>query len=496
MGEPRRVWDAVCRHTDGMAIGSTMAALWSRGALRTLAGAERTGFGKLRAGLGANAGFLHVAIRLLADQGWVTCAGEGGTDELVITPTRAGRVVMTGLAGAYQGLPLAAEQDALAPFAELAERDWDLPSAGVPPAVRHQVLSHLNGHLIAPVMFATTRRGFALTGTAARILARPGWVRDGGFTPDGEIALKMARQYRYPMIYLPLLRAVPELIFGDPARASSGYDTHLDRDLDLRFSGDVFAATCRAPFLDIALPLFDREPAADQPAMVVDVGCGDGTLLQTLYEAVLNRTRRGGQLGEYPLLMVGADPSPVARRMTADRLSAAGIPHLVMDGDIADPAGLARELGAAGHDAGDALHVCKSAIHDRAYREPRPPAASPAPAVLTAFARPDGTAIPASRVALNLAEQFRSWLPLARRHGWIVIEAHSAAAATVAALIGRSPVTALDATHGYSGQYPVEPEVFAWAARAGGFTSRAHSEPAAGALGHPLLTIDHFVPEP
>ena len=72
-----RVWGMVCRHIDGMAIGSTMAALASHGALRALAAADRTEFGKLRVGLGAQAGFLHVAIRLLADQGWVTCAGRG-----------------------------------------------------------------------------------------------------------------------------------------------------------------------------------------------------------------------------------------------------------------------------------------------------------------------------------------------------------------------------------------------------------------------------------
>jgi len=295
------------------------------------------------------------------------------------------------------------------------------------------------------------------------------------------MAVAMARQYRYPMVYLPLLRSVPELIFGDPLAAlptagDVGQDeTHLDRDLDIRFSGEVFAALCRAPFLQIALPLFDREPLAAQPALVVDTGCGDGTLLETLYAAVRTQTARGRSLEEYPLLMVGTDPSPVARRTTAARLTAAGIPHLIMDGDIADPARMARDLAAAGHDARDALHVCKSAIHDRAYHPPAPPATeTPPPAAMTAFAHPGGGAIPASQMALNLAEMFRTWRPLARRHGWIVIEAHSVRSATAAALIGRTLATALDATHGYSCQYPVEPEVFAWAARAGGFTSRAH----------------------
>jgi hypothetical protein len=526
MAEARDVWNAVCRHIDGMAIGSTMAALESHGALRTLAAGDQTEFGKLRASLGANAGFLHVAIRLLADQGWVTCAGQGGTDELTITPTEPGRVVMTRLAPAYADaarfLPFAgraaaavasagadagadadadadagADADALlGPFLERAERGWDLPIA------HQQVLSHLNGHLIAPVMYGLTRDERPIAGIAARVLALVGWAESDGdsarLTAAGRLAVAMARQYRYPMVYLPLLRSVPELIFGDltgptAGPAASEDDTHLDRDLDISFSGEVFAATCRAPFLETSLPVFGREPVASQPALVVDMGCGDGTLLETLYTAVRDQTVRGPRLGEHPLLMVGADPSPVARRVAAARLAAAGVPHLIMDGDIADPGRLARELAAAGHDAARALHVCKSAIHDRAYVEVSGWDKSVPPDAMTAFARPDGSAIPASRMALNLAELFRGWRPIASRHGWIVIEAHSVRSATAAALTGRTLATALDATHGYSCQYPVEPEVFCWAARTAGFTSRAHHEPGASALGHTQLTIDHFV---
>ena len=243
-----------------------LAALASHGALRILAAADRTEFGKLRAGLGAQPGFLHVAIRLLADQGWVTCAGEGGTDELTITPTPGGRVVMTRLAGAYAeaarflilagrvGADPVAADAALGPFLEAVRGDWGLPVTAAPADVRHQVLAHLNGHLIAPVMFGLMQANRPPAGNAAQILARLGWVRrDGGadrLTAAGEMAMVLARQHRYPMVYLPLLRSVPGLIFGDlpaalPVAGAVGDDeTHLDRDLDIRFSGEVFAATC------------------------------------------------------------------------------------------------------------------------------------------------------------------------------------------------------------------------------------------------------------
>jgi hypothetical protein len=533
---PVRVWDSVCRHIDGVVISSTMAALGEHGALAMLASAERTGFGALRRRLNANAGYLAVAIRLLADQGWVTCAGEAGTDDLGIEPTAAGRAVMTeyahGYAAAARFLPLAdrildAPAGDLARFAALMRREWDLPPPGTEPGsapARRQVLAHLDGHLLAPLMYALTRRDAPMVIPAAEILALRDWAHVAGgqakLTAAGEVALVLAGQYRYPMVYLPLLRQVPALIFGDPGPAvPEGTETHLDRELDIRFSGDVFASVCRTPFLDIALPLFDREPVSGQPALVVDTGCGDGTMLAALYAAIGERTERGRQIAAHPLLMVGADPSPVARRVAASRLTAAGVPHLIMDGDIARPAALGRALAARGLDPADALHVCKSAIHDRAYHPPVPaaplipiaphdpsaphtpgappavagePAAAPPPCS-GAYARPDGTAIPATRMALDLAAFFRRWRPLTSRHGWLVIEAHAVPPATTARLLGRTVVTALDATHGYSCQYPVEPEVFAWAAATAGFRSRAHAEPAASALGHTLLTIDHFV---
>jgi hypothetical protein len=166
-----------------------------------------------------------------------------------------------------------------------------------------------------------------------------------------------------------------------------------------------------------------------------------------------------------------------------------------MDGDIADPDGFARALRAAGLDPANALHICKSAIHDRAYR-PVPASPSghvPAPECAGAYALPDGGAIPAQAVAADLAALFARWRDLTRRHGWLVIEAHAIPGTKAPALIGRTLVTVLDATHGYSCQYPVEPEVYAWAAKSAGLRSRAHRAPAADVIGHTALTIDHFV---
>ncbi len=534
------VWDQVCRHIDGLAIGSTVAALHERGALRAIVAGGPASIGELRRSLGANAGYLQVAIRMLADQGWVTRAGQPGTDALTIEPSPCGRVVMEQFAPWYQlaarFLPVAERIDevlfgradraglrALASCHYLMSRQWQLPADVLTDRARRQVLAHLSGHLVAPIMSVLARRGFlgppaesrlpdpAAEGNrdallhAFAILACQGWAAIDGekarLTPAGLLAAACARQYWYPVSYLPMIRRVPQLLFGDAAafwaERAAAEESYVDRALDIRFSGDVFTASCRTPFLGMTLPIFDERPVEAQPTMVVDVGCGDGTLLETLYAEVRARTRRGRCLNDHPLLMVGAEPSPVARRSAAERLHAAGVPHVITDGDITDPDALSLAMGALGLDPADALYVSKSVIHDRTYREPAEEhaAVAPLPVSTGAFAAPDGAAIPPSRIVLSLVALFRSWRRLARRHGFLVIEAHTVDPATAARLIGRTIATAFDATQGYSNQYPVEPDVFYWAARAGGFRSCQHREAGAETVGHTVLTVDHFLVE-
>ena len=45
----------------------------------------------------------------------------------------------------------------------------------------------------------------------------------------------------------------------------------------------------------------------EQPLVVADMGCGDGTLLKTIYLYVKAETQRGRHLDEYPLTMCGVD---------------------------------------------------------------------------------------------------------------------------------------------------------------------------------------------
>ncbi|HYH83727.1 MAG TPA: hypothetical protein VEX86_28305 [Longimicrobium sp.] len=534
----RPVWEAVCRQIDGVAVGSTVAALGERGVFELL---EREPGATLRRVLdhaGGNPGHLNVALRLLASQGWVTREGTPGTDEMRFTLTHEGRhgarlaplytraaallpeardLLRAGSAGA------AGMVGVLHGWAERVRGGWGIPRDGVPLGVQWQVRHHLDGHAAAPVMgllalaghlpasaerpeidLSAAEGGTKALGPLWDVLAALGWAtREGDrvtLTPPGEVAASFARQYWYPLSYLETFIRVPELLFGDAGAlregAGGGDETHVDRALDIAFSGGVFDRTCRGPFLEAVLPLFDQEPLSAQPTAVVDTGCGNGALLLALWEGVRDGTLRGRGMDAHPLVLVGVDPSPVARETTAARLAAAGAPHRVADGDVTDPAALARTLAALGVNPYAALHVSKSVIHNRTWRPPAvAPPADRIPRSTGAFAAPDGAIIPNVMVERNLAELFGAWLPLARAHGMLVIEAHTAPPEVVAELLGRTVSTLMDATHGYSGQLLVEPEVFVEAAREAGLTARSHRA-LGGSTGLTVLTLTHFVAPP
>jgi len=534
------LWNSVCRHIDGIAVGSTLVALAEYGVLDMLAREPNLSMGRILERIGGNMGYLHVGLRLLACQGWLVRAGIPGTDEMTFTLTSEGQLIAK-LIPFYQqavsflpkarhilqaplGEGLAEILPDLTVFCEYLQRGWDLPQQGIPGLTWWQVRYHLDGHVIAPIMtllglynlpklIQKSESLLALEEIEGdpdilieifKVLACMRWVEIEGqrivFTPKGMVAIAYAQQYWYPMSYLETLIEVPKLLFGDPsvlhAKADSEAELHVNRKLDIQFSGAVFENTCQQPFLDIALPIFEQTPLAEQPIAVVDTGCGNGALLKALYEGVRDRTLRGQHLLEYPLAIVGVEPSAVARETTTATLGLAGIPdYYVVEGDIANPEDLAGKLYDLGIDPYRAVHVSKAVIHNRPYH---PPAIQPDPyhnsaRSLGAFSTPDGAAIPNVHLEQNLVEHFQQWQDLSRLYGLLVIEAHTAPPSTIANLLGNSIATILDATHGYSNQYPVEPEVFLAAAQAAGFVLRKHRTLGTKTVGHPMLTLNHFV---
>lgn len=521
-------------HIDGISIGSTVFSLKKHGVFKELITSESPlNASVLSQTTGAREGFFHVAMRLLAHQGFIQYTGATDTTLDIISLTHEGREWLNFL-DYYDQIPKISEmtqklKEALANQRKGIPSDFfmpSVPSAIDPSSMAKRVSDHILGEMTAVIMtelyLDTQMRQLLMTGKSVsnheclpdehsvwkfiiEILRANNWVRDDSnglsFSDMGLLALEWTPQYFYPVSYLCTFRRAPELIFGpEPiplSYPSADLETHVDRRLDITFSGIVYRNICRNRLLGMVLPLFDSIPLEEQPQSIVDTGSGDGSLLLDIYSAVREKTLRGRSLKSFPLAIVGVEYNQAACEATGEALERAGIDlAFAIPGDIGNPEALAEHLSMIGLDPFNALHVSKSVLHNRVYTQPRntdrlrrwkPLANSP-------FVSPDGKLIGPAEIECNLVELFEDWKPFVQRHGMVVIEAHAVDPGFTCLSAGRNIITCMEATHGYSGQYLMDYNAFLRAVSEAGYESRGFGALSGMSFGSPTLTINHFFP--
>jgi SAM-dependent methyltransferase len=492
-------------HHDGIVVGATIGALQRHRLLDHLFQAKRLAMRELLERFPCNAGYLHVALRCLALQGWLRRAGAPGSEAMTfeVTPlgewasahfpryTEVAALVYSDVS-MEQRLFHEAELDTagIESYAGLVEdcrNGWGLRREGLPEQqgkLLDIVDAHLSGMLTGPLMIALKMRGL-LEGdyfpmeeipeprqnlkTGLTLLEHLGWVvREGTryrFTEVGRVACEFTLHYGLTLSYLPMYRRLPELIFhsaGHVTHVQQGQEeTHVDRVLNVLASG-----VAHRPYFEdsdaIITGIFNREPLEEQPRFVADMGCGDAIWLKRIYGVVRTKTLRGRHLDQHPLLMVAADYNVKALEVARRTLDAAGVPHIALFGDVTDPAQFAAALAERGMDIGDGLHIRAFIDHNRRYTPPEDSlAADPRPILSTgAYADQDGNAIPNNHLEQSLIEHLRRWVPYINRHGVIIIEAHNVCPDIAARYNGKTHATAFDTYHGYSNQYPLDFEAF------------------------------------
>ncbi|MCB8822129.1 AprA-related methyltransferase [Microvirga rosea] len=498
-------WSTLCHHCDGIALGTTLETLYEAGVLERLRQTPMSAQ-EMSRHFGLSSGFAALAGKLLQSQALVEYGGGifhlsgTGKDALEHPRSFLGMRARIGQATALLEALIAGGGNEPAGGIDLAF----LKDGGLSERWRQQAL----GPLAAVAWFGLDRRGIlqkfkddpyrpadAAEKAALKIQEAVGWIAfdangNAHVTETGRAALNFAVQYAYPICYLPTFASVPALLHtGKQLPRVNGEETHVDRSLDIAFSGAVFSKTCRDPFFDMALPLFDGA-AGEQPVAIVDTGSGDGTVLRSLFEAVRTRTQRGQVLDRHPLVLVGVEVNEVARRATEERLSELGVPVRAILGDIGDPRHIAVALTALEIDPMRVLHVNKSVIHNRTFLVPEYRYA--APETKAVFTRPGGDLIAPDLLFSNLVEFFADWKPFLGRHGMISIEAHTVAPERAASRIGGNLITLLDAAHGYSTQYLVEIDVHRKAQDLAGIRRLAQHDIGAAMVGAPIMSIDHL----
>ncbi len=490
----RRYRQEIFRHLDGLVVAPIAHTLWEQGVLQELALHKNKRLEELAQHFSANEGYMNVALRCLCSQGWLQQEVSADGSDIQFSITQAGIEALPLLAlyspSVQWLLQAPAENKELLhadgfPHWKKAVAHFKSLTPDGESLVYQQIYKHIEGLLIGPVVVHLAMRGMFHkyfmeasfspgefhkdAGSFKELLdfmLHLGWFteRKGtySFSEKGLFFARRASAYGVTVSYLPTFIKLKDLIFGDPAvlRSANPHEAeqHVDREMNVWGSGGAHT-TYFKKIDEIIINLFNQ-PIADQPKGILDMGCGNGAFLKHIYEVIEQRTLRGSLLEEHPLFLVGADFNETALRVTRANLIQADIWAKVIWGDIGRPDLLASDLKEH-YDItlADLLNVRTFLDHNRIWTTPKHMDETRQSTSSGAFAT-KGQRIPNKLVEESLLEHFKKWAPYVNKFGLLLIELHTINPALAAQHIGQTPVTAYDATHGFSDQYIVELDVF------------------------------------
>ena len=510
------------RYSHGLASIPFLHALRERGGLALLESGPLSAE-RLAQGLSANRGYLDVALRMLVGLEWIRPAADGryeATSELANARSIPGGI-MDLYRFPFDDYVRGGAAESLEPWLELSERRWNSDHPFLP--------DFLDGLLVIPLLLALQtqkrlevierkRKGDGETVATLRLRVEPhvrrtverlfvamGWAKRAGRT------LHLSRAGRFVVdrifitavlaSYRPMFVRAEELLFGDARRVferdAKGHETHVDRTVNVIGSGFQHEKFFTA-LADLVIRCFEGEDYESQPKYIVDMGCGDGTLLKRLYEAVRDRTPRGKVLDTHPVIPVGVDFNEKALAEASRTL--AGIQHIAVRGDIGDPAALLETLRA--NVAGDlhrVLHVRSFLDHDRPYRRPedRDAAARRTATGGNVYIDGEGNAIPPGEMMQSTVEHLRRWSQAVNEHGLVVLEVHCLPPEVTARYRDESENFHFDAYHALSHQFLLDaPAFLACAAEAGLFCREGRVVGFPKNLPFTRITLSHFERRP
>ena len=502
--DPKKAREQIFRQLDGVVTVPVGLTLHKKGILKYILDKNKTDLDEITARFNANKGYLNVALRVLASQGFidyqvdnregkVAIVAHANTTELV--NNIAWYELVEGLIKSFdveEFMGDKAEEDHPV-FTVLEEFLSQKNNAKNMSETAFQMMKHTEGYLMAPMIVKLGMSGmfhkyFMESSFSAEefhkhpkvfkkildFFAEMGWfMKKNGhyqFTEYGLFFAKRATAYGVTVSYLPLFLQMEDLLFGKAGKLRNDNtfadEIHVDRVMNVWGSGGAHATYFKV-LDDFIIEIFNQ-PLDKQPKGILDMGCGNGALLHHLYETIERRTLRGKHLEEYPLFLVGADYNQAALKITRANLIANDIWAKVVWGDIGNPDLLATDLKENyGIELSDLLNMRTFLDHNRMWEDPGE--TENISTSTGAFAH-RGQWISNNKVELSLKQHFEKWKPYVAKNGLFLIELHTVNPKIIAQNIGHTPATAYDATHGFSDQYILEIDVFQHAAQAAGLT--------------------------
>jgi SAM-dependent methyltransferase len=487
------------RHLDGIVIAPTAYALKKHGVTDYLLQNKKVTLQELATKFKTNEGYLNVALRGLCSQGWLVQHVDNQNDSISYETNEESEIAfnyfylyedvtaLLKMSESYHPRKFEIE-----PFLKL-ERIYnayktnygiELSEDKSRRKIEEQILTHIEGIIVGPTIvhlgitgmfhkyFMESRfrpeefhENHQEFDKLLKILTELGWfnVKNGAysFTDLGLFFAKRASAYGVTVSYIPTLRQLDNLIFGNPLilkkLTKGSEEIHVDREMNIWGSGGAHSAYFKVVD-EIIIEIFNK-PIEEQPKGILDMGCGNGAFLKHLFSVIESQTLRGSILDEHPLKIIGVDYNEAALKVSKANLIQADIWAKIMWGDIGNPSLLAEDLKENYDiDLRELLNVRTFLDHNRIWEDPQT-SPSKVSSSTGAYAY-EGKRINNNLVAESLKEHIGKWTPFVEKFGLLLIELHTVKPELVAQNIGKTAATAYDLTHGYSDQYILELDEF------------------------------------
>jgi len=493
---PKKTREQIFRHLDGMATVPVSLALYKKDILQFILEHKTVDLNTLSETFNANKGYLNVACRVLASQGFLEYVVDNSSKKITVSINEKTPDFIQNISWYQLVAPLTLNynvDDFMGKEANSSHFVFDLLDQFLKrvnkanlskKTVAYQMMKHTEGYLMAPMIVKLGMTGMfhkyfmESSFRADEFHTQPevftkildfftnmGWFTKNHnnyhFTEEGLFFAKRATAYGVTVSYLPLFLQLDTLLFGSAGVirdiGANADEIHVDRVMNVWGSGGAHTTYFKV-IDDFIIDIFNQ-PLEKQPKGILDMGCGNGALLQHLYNTIERHTLRGKHLNEYPLFLVGADYNQAALKITRANLITNDIWAKVIWGDIGRPELLATDLK-ENYDIAleDLLNMRTFLDHNRVWEDPGTEIQSISTST-GAFAN-RGQWLSNNLVEASLKKHLNKWKPYIKKNGLLVIELHTVDPKITADNIGKTPATAYDATHGFSDQYILEIDVF------------------------------------
>lgn len=487
---------SIFRHLDGIVTAPVVKVLSEAKILDYILAKKEIPLSEIAREFSANEGYLNVALRILSSQSYLEYHIDSKRDMILISinPNTEQAFLYRDI---YKDLAEFLADADLIKSREISEnlcRKWIglfdkyksfLFEEFDESSLQFQLKKHIEGVLTGPVIVKLGMSGMfhkyfmEASFSAGEFHRNPesfemildylsdlGWFtrRNGNFqfTETGLFFARRASAYGVTVSYLSMFARLQSLLFGkadEIRKVEIGEEEiHVDREMNVWGSGGAHSTYFNV-LDEFIIDIFNR-PVEEQPKGILDMGCGNGALLQHLYEVIERQTIRGKRLEEYPLFLVGADYNQAALKVTRANLIKNDIWAKVIWGDIGNPEKLAEDLKSDYNiELNELLNIRTFLDHNRIWEDIADVNSERVSTSTGAFAF-RGKRLHNKDVEENLLIHLKKWTPYVEKFGLLLIELHTLPPGVTAKNLGRTAATAYDATHGFSDQYIVEVDVF------------------------------------